>query len=221
MFLKNRSGDITCDGTTWELMSEDNGDKTWRAEIPGEPIYRWRSEVTVFGPRSGILSELFDYSKRAGPQGWDPNLANGRVHKEYPGGYKILVYSSNPVFGGVVSGREFFEIRYIKETSDNSYLFSGCGIDEGQFKSILGSDFPEGDKSLTRAYALPGGGFYMWQLKPDLDPEVPQEWRYVLVLASKIGGWLPSATVNKASAAVLADAMKLQKSHLNKCFRKG
>jgi len=219
MFLKNRQGDISCDGEKWELQSDVSGDKIWRAKYPGQSVYRWRAESTLYGPLSGILGELFDYTKRAGPTGWDPNLAKGRVHKQYDDGYKILIYSSNPVLGGLISPREFVEVRVVKGLQpDGSYSFSGVGIDEKMFGSILGSDFPQTDKNCTRASALPGGGFYMFPVTPGLDPETPQEWKFQLSVSTLAGGWLPASTVNSAAATVLGESIQAQKAHIAKIF---
>jgi hypothetical protein len=219
-FKKNREGDITSDGQTWELVKEENGDKIWRAKLPGQSIYRWRAQSTLYGPRSGVLSELFDYSKRAGPQGWDPNLAKGRVHKEYDGNYKILIYSSNPVMGGLISPREFVEGRLVLDKEPNGvYMLSGIGLDEKTWAPILKADYPARDKNCTAAKAFPGGGFFMAPVQPGLDPETPQEWNYQLVVCTEIGGWLPTSTINAATAQVMQEATQMQKAHTIKKFK--
>jgi len=220
LFLKNKEGDKSCDGETWELMSEIDGDKIWRAKYPGESIFRWRARSTLYGPLSGILAEMFDYAKRAGPGGWDPNLAKGRIHKEYDGGYKILVYSSNPVMGGLISPREFIEGRIVKPNQPGGeYLLAGVGLDQKTFGPVLGADFPAQDKNCTPAKSFPGGGFCMSPVNPALDPETPQEWHYTLVANTAIGGWIPTSTINTATAQVLTEATKFQKIHMNKRFK--
>jgi hypothetical protein len=220
MFIKNREGDTTCDGEKWELQSDSNGDKVWKAKYPGQSIYRWRAESTLFGPKSGVIGEMFDYAKRAGPSGWDINLAKGRIHKEFDDNYKVLIYSTNPVYGGAVSSREFVEGRVVKPNQPNgAHLLAGLGLDEKVWGAILGADFPKGDKGCTRALAFPGGGFYMWPVDSSLDPETPQEWRYQLVVNTALGGWLPTVTINAATAQVLADATRTQKQHLLTKFK--
>lgn len=221
MFLKNREGPVSCDGEPWEQLVDSDGDKIWRAKYPGQNIYRWRAHSTLFGPQSGIVSELFDYTKRAGPNGWDKNLAKGRCHKEFDGGYKILIYSTNPVLAGLISPREFVEGRLVKpKEPGNIYIMAGVGLDEKIFGPALGSDFPVGDSKCTRAQAFPGGGMYIYPAVPGLDPETPQEWHYQLVVNTAIGGWVPTSTINSASRQVLEEAAKLQKSHMLSKFKK-
>ena len=219
-FIKNKEGDTTSEGEKWELVNQTDVAKIWRAKLPGQSVYRWRAEQTLYGPKSGIVAELFDFSKRAGPNGWDEKLKAGRIHKQYDDNYRVAIFSSNPVFGGVISSREFIEARVIKpEQPDGGYLVAGMGLDEKIWGPVLGDDFPKGDKSCTRALAFPGGGFCMSPVTPGTNPETPQEWKCQLVMATLLGGWIPTGTINAASAQVMTEAAVAQRDHMLKKFK--
>ena len=210
---------MAAEGQPWEVVSDNGEEKVWKAKYPGQSIFRWRAHGTLYGPRSGIVGEMFDYAKRAGPKGWDANLAKGRIHKEYDNGYKIAIFSTNPVLGGLISPREFIEARVMKDGPNHAFINSGLGIDEKSFGAILGADFPTPDKSCTRAQAFPGCGFYLFPVNPSLDPETPQEWRYQFVVCTAIGGWIPAGTINSATSQVMAESLKLQREHMLKKFK--
>lgn len=218
-FLKNRIGDRSCDGETWEEQSRNDGDVISRAKYPGQAFYRWRVQGSLFGTFEGIISEMFDYSKRCGGVGgWDANLAKGEIVKDWDGGYRLCMFSTNPVYGGAVSGREFVEARII-EKSENEFLVSGVGLEEKEWRPKLGSVYPTGDKNLTKALIFPGGGFHMSQANPDLPVGQAQDWKYELVTNSALGGWIPTVTINKATASVLAEATVTQKKHMKDKFK--
>ncbi|KAH9256961.1 hypothetical protein BASA81_004782 [Batrachochytrium salamandrivorans] len=131
-FEKHRLGDLTCDGAKWEVVSRTpDGDVISKAEFPGQSFLRWRIESTVYGKFDQVIDEMFNFSKRAGPQGWDPKLASGLIHKTYDDGYRLCQLATNPVLGGLVSGREFVEIRHVMQ-DDNALTFrnSGVSLDE-------------------------------------------------------------------------------------------
>lgn len=219
-FEKHRLGDLTCDGAKWEVVSRSaDGDVISKAEFPGQSFLRWRIESTVYGKFDQVIDEMFNFSKRAGPHGWDPKLASGVVHKTYDGGYRLCQLATNPMLGGMVSGREFVEVRHVLQDDDAlTFRNSGVSVDEKPWKAKLGKDFPPTDKNLTRAVSYSGGGFHLSPAVPGLGKDVAQTWNYQLVNCTAIGGWIPVSTINSATGTALLEVTQHTKAHFLKKF---
>ena len=173
------------------------------------------------GPVDGIYDELFNYSKRCGPNGWDKSVAGGRIVKQFADGYRVVIYSTAPALGGLVTGREFVDGRVIRYPSEGGLVLSGIGLEEKVWKPVLGADYPEGDSSLTRARAFPGGGFSLTPIgAPPPDRTTPALWKFTLVSAVLLGGWLPQSSINSATSQVLVESSKLTIEHLKRKFPK-
>jgi hypothetical protein len=218
-FVKN-CGPTTCDGEPWTMLSNEGGLVVSSAPYSGKSFLRWKVEIAeVYGPSDGIYEELFNYSKRCGPNGWDKAVAGGRVHKQFADNYKIVIYATAPALGGLVTGREFVEARYVTFPAEGGLLLSGVGLPEKPYKQTLGADYPVGDASLTRALGYPGGGFKLTPVGPaPADGKTPGLWKWVLVSNVELGGWLPQSSINSATSQVLVESSKETLKHLHELF---
>jgi len=220
VFLKN-IGPTSSDGDAWSVLTQDGPVTVSSTPYKGQNFLRWKLEISnVWGPAQGIYDELFDYNKRCGPNGWDKALSGGRIHKQFADGYRVVIYATAPALGGLVTGREFVDGRVLKFPAEGGVLVGGLGLDAKKWKDTLGANYPEGDSSLTRALSFPGGGFVLSAAngQAPADKSTPALWKFTMVTAVLLGGWLPQSSINSATSQVMLESAKLTVEHLKKKF---
>jgi hypothetical protein len=218
--LDGGDGKNNSEGKPWKQQQDSDGIKVWNSELPGESCKRWRCETVVKAPSiQALLEELFNFDVRAGPNGWDSAVKEGKVLAVFKGdNYSLARMSTNAAAGGAVSSREFIDIRakYVggghPACPEGGALITNVGLEPKKDKSWLPA-MPSEDKNLVLGKSLPGGGV---RISPVAGQ--PGLFKYEMVTNMSLGGWLPSSVINSATGGALVESMQLMHAHLKKKF---
>ncbi len=187
--VRNLDGDVSCDGETFSLMKSQDGVKVYSAAVPGHTIRRWRIEMCIHN----ATPVQIDYLLMDGPArlSWSPGLSEMRTLKTYEDGTFVSMFRSLPVAGGMISAREFCEVRYRLMKDDGTLLNWAEGL---QSTPLL----PVSD-GLVRAYALKGSGYRLVPRGTSVD--------FTMTFMTDIGGQIPIWLLNSSMATTSIQEM--------------
>ncbi len=187
--VRNLDGDVSCDGETFSLMKSQDGVKVYSAAVPGHTIRRWRIEMCIHN----ATPVQIDYLLMDGPArlSWSPGLSEMRTLKTYEDGTFVSMFRSLPVAGGMISAREFCEVRYRLMKDDGTLLNWAEGL---QSTPML----PVSD-GLVRAYALKGSGYRLVPRGTSVD--------FTMTFMTDIGGQIPIWLLNSSMATTSIQEM--------------
>jgi hypothetical protein len=223
LYLKNEFGPVTCDGVPWVEFKSVDGIKIERADYPGRSFKRWRITADgLYGPSEGVYKQLFDYNVRCPPNGWDHNIAWGKIVKEFDDYYRIVNYATASAAGGAVSSREFVEIRHVVMVPTGGFYLSGLSVDDSMVQPFVpGFKGASAGPAGTRATSYPGGGARLQVMEGEpSDINVPRMHRFVMVTNVDLSGWLTQGLINSATTDALIDSTNETRAHLNRLYKK-
>jgi len=201
------------DGKPWILVNEANGIKIWQSDIPKLSCKRWKVETEIVGTRDAIFAELNDYANR--PK-WDSTLASGGVLKSYTTGLdghaEVSLYYTAPAAGGAVSSREFADLGLIIKHANGGISYINASLQPELRRHI--PSIPKAVKGV-RGFTQPGSGMRITPLACEAGKE-PTRFKYTLVNAIELGGWLPSSLINSATTQALTDGTRTMCEHLQR-----
>eukprot|EP00511_Aplanochytrium_stocchinoi_P003159 CAMPEP_0204833692 /NCGR_PEP_ID=MMETSP1346-20131115/17500_1 /ASSEMBLY_ACC=CAM_ASM_000771 /TAXON_ID=215587 /ORGANISM="Aplanochytrium stocchinoi, Strain GSBS06" /LENGTH=318 /DNA_ID=CAMNT_0051966399 /DNA_START=22 /DNA_END=979 /DNA_ORIENTATION=- len=221
LFLENLNGGTTSDGIPWVLQAEDKATKSkffW-ADFPGHSIKKWKCEVLIENANvQHLLEEVFNFEKRCGPNGWDVAIKDGKVLRKYEGGiYSLSLASTHPAGGGVISSREFLDLRGLYLEGDNvpkdGLVLAMCSVDPKKDKKWF-TNMPKGNSKLVRGYAFPGSGVRVTPV------DGTNNLLFETVSIIELNGWIPTSVINQATSSAMIDSNKMMQAHLRKVIGK-
>lgn len=221
-FRLNLDQNKSCDGEPWKLLVDKPELKIYNCNLPGESWKRWKIEATVEGDSKLLDSEVINYDTRI--SGWDTALLYGKTHKIYvpPEGVEadnavVVTYATTPAAGGSVPSRQFMDLglfrHYKVEGEDNENLaieFSMVGLDRKKFKKYCP---PEDKRGFVQGNTFSGCGLLLVPLETTLPC---RKWKYTLISAIDLGGWLMPSLVNSATTQALTEQTENMIAHMRK-----
>ncbi|KAH9259308.1 hypothetical protein BASA81_002351 [Batrachochytrium salamandrivorans] len=211
-FKLNVSGPTNCLGQPWKLLENKQGVQIYQSDFPGQSCKFWKVEAEIRGTMEQFMKQMFDYDVRAT---WDTAVGSGKSLKEFTnipglGQVVLLQVLTAPQAGGMVSPRELVDLGIMveQETPNSPFIFANASVPPDMFGM-----FPEAPKKHTgvRAFGHPGSGSYIEPI-----PDKPGMYRYVLVNALDLGGWLSTSVINQATAGALMEGTQALLVHLDK-----
>eukprot|EP01065_Artemidia_motanka_P036693 TRINITY_DN4465_c0_g2_i1.p2 TRINITY_DN4465_c0_g2~~TRINITY_DN4465_c0_g2_i1.p2 ORF type:complete len:358 (+),score=123.87 TRINITY_DN4465_c0_g2_i1:77-1075(+) len=204
--LKNLKADRNMDGIPWEAETSRSNDrvKVWRSTAKGSKSWRIKCQGLCDNAATRTVYEQICLNENK--MQWDKeSIGWARRFKCFKGsrpGDRIDIesYISLPHLGGLVKPRAFVEGRLTRFLEDGSILSSVIAIDPAAPYAAQ-CDAVEFDAlarkaGLARARNMVGSGMGFY-------PEGSGA-RFVMLMQTELGGWLPVGPVNNAGGEVLA-----------------
>eukprot|EP00928_Gymnodinium_smaydae_P014747 TRINITY_DN15424_c0_g1_i1.p1 TRINITY_DN15424_c0_g1~~TRINITY_DN15424_c0_g1_i1.p1 ORF type:complete len:551 (+),score=93.07 TRINITY_DN15424_c0_g1_i1:96-1748(+) len=201
--LANLDDRQNCEGKPWELRSDVDGIRVWASAVPGERsrlIWRCCCCLDAVGvdASKGLFDILWLWPQRLA---WDKAFSGGTTLKTYEGGAELTCCASNPAAGGVVSAREFLDLRQFRRTDDGGYVTVSASITRED-----SPDVPPACGRVVRAQNRPGTGMR-------LRPVSNGSWEVTFVGDVDIRGWVPPKAVHLAMTSTFTDLCRNLKKH--------
>lgn len=208
LFLKNLNDQTNQFGEPWRVLSEADGVKVMQSDIPKQKFKLWKIETEIVGEFEVLKKELLDYNVRVK---WDTSVASGTVLKVFDkvdiGEPSITKFYTAPAGAGAVSSRELVDFGLEYETEEPKGLyFINCSIPPNLYR------FPELPQKVTgvRGFNHKGSGLAFVNIPGT------QSYKYTLVNAMDLGGWLPISVINSATTQALQSGTQEMIKHLKK-----
>jgi hypothetical protein len=183
MALSNLDGDVSCEGETWAFTKGQDGVKVFSAAVPGQTIKRWRVEMCLHNATPAQIDYLLmDGEARLQ---WSPGLSEMRTLKTFDDGTFVSMFRSLPVAGGMISAREFVEVRF-RQTKEDGTIFNWA-------EGLLNTPLQPVSDGLVRAYAMKGSGYRLVPRGTSVD--------FTMTFMTDIGGQIPIWILNSSMAA--------------------
>jgi hypothetical protein len=205
-YLKNLNGGSTnAYGGEWKLMVEDSGVQVFQSDFPGHKCKFWKVEAEVTADFETLKRELVDYDLRCR---WDTGLLSGKIIKRFNkipdlGDPTLDIVYTQPAAGGMVASREIIDVGIIAD-ADGGFDYINCTLPS----PLTLKEIPK--KAVgERAFSHLGSGM---SVKPV--GGVPHRYKYTLITALDLGGWLPTGVINSATTGALLDGTKAMLTHM-------
>ena len=205
-FFKNLAGNVNGYGQPWNVLVNANGVAISQSDFPKQKCKFWKVETEIVGDINVIKKELMDYDTRVH---WDTTLKGGKIVKTFTkcdlGECFITVMYTAPAAGGMVSSRELVDLGLLIE-KPGSFDYINCSMPKEM-------KFKEAPSKVTgeRAFTHRGSG-----MRVELIPGTTNKYKYILVNAMDLGGWLPVGVINSATTGALMEGTRAMVTQLEK-----
>lgn len=205
LFAKNAAADVNAFGQPWTVLATDGQVSISRSDYPNQKCKFWKAECEISGELETLKKEILDYDYRLK---WDTGIASGRVLKSYndmeEGHPDLCIFYTAPAAGGAVSSRELIDLGLLIDV-EGGFDYINCSPPKGM-------TFKEAPTKVTgeRGFTHQGSGM---RIRP-----IPgtNKYKYMLISAIDLGGWLLPSIVNSATTGALMDSTKAMITHLEK-----
>jgi len=207
-FLKNLGIEVNLHNQPWKVLASSDGVTISQSDFPGQKCKFWKVECEVVGELERIKKELMDYSIRVT---WDSAVQSGKILRTFDkteiGEPFITLMYTAPAAGGMVSPRELVDFGLLID-KEGAFDYVYCSIPK-EFR------FPELPTKVTgeRGFMHKGSGMRLENIPGT------NKFKYVLINALDLGGWLPASVINTATTGALTDGTKAMMAHLEKIAR--
>ena len=133
---------------------------------------------------------------------WDPSIATQRELHCWQGGFSCVAYTTGSAAGGAIGPRLMVDIRRHRAAE---LPFENCSTNSTDYDAEALHGL-EGLKKHVRAANLPGGGCTLTEEQP-LASGGRRLFRFRMLGRTDLGGWLPAALANSASAGAYRDIL--------------
>ncbi len=153
---------------------------------------------------SRFLRDIFEnYCLFHRRETWDPSIATQRELRRWEGGYSCVAYTTAAAAGGAIGPRLMVDVRVHRS---EELPFENCSTNSADFDEEAVHGLGEGGRRHVRAANLPGGGCTLARVEGG-DAEGRRFFRFCMLGRTDLGGWLPAALANSASAGAYRDIL--------------
>ena len=127
---------------------------------------------------------------------------------------ELCLYYTAPAAGGMVSSREVVDVGL----SENIPATGGVRYVNLSLKSDLQRLLPQIPTKIVgvRAFSHPGSGIVIEPVAGG----APNTFKYTIVTAIDLGGWLSASIINQATSQALLESHQIMCKHLNSLYAK-
>ena len=134
---------------------------------------------------------------------WDPSIATQRELRRWEGGYSCVAYTTGAAAGGAIGPRLMVDVRVHQS---EKLPFENCSTNSADFDDEALHGQGEGGRKHVQAANLPGGGCTLARVGGG-DSRGRRLFRFCMLGRTDLGGWLPAALANSASAGAYRDIL--------------
>jgi len=177
---------------SWKILKEEDGVTIKKAEKKGVSVPVFKATGTIDVPTKTFFEEILT-DKSGRRKEWNPSYATSQKLEEYQEDgrhFELYTDSVNGALGGLISGRDFVNIRDFEE-KDGCYLFWLVSVEDERV--------PPSD-DFVRGRMFPSG--YV------IEPLGPNKSRVSWITHADIGGKVPSFMVAKGMVGEILETFR-------------
>jgi hypothetical protein len=197
----------------WNVLNSSEGVTISQSDYPGQKFKFWKVECEVSGEIENIKKEIMEYDQRCK---WDSALQSGRILKTFSkidiGEPYLTIFYTNPAAGGAVASREVIDFGLYIENPPSfiGFDYINCTVPKHmKFKEIPTK--VTGERGTTQT----GSGIRVQAIEGQ-----PGKFKYIMVNALDLSGWLPVSLINSATSGALSGGARAMIAQLEKTAKK-